>query len=74
MCGPCEILAGQAVPRLHLVEARGEALFGFRYRLVRLILLAGTVFAVPGSSELFLGPVTGVLPFLLREAALVVGE
>jgi len=58
---------------LHLVKARGEALFGFCYRLVRLALFAGTVFAVPGSSELFLGPVAGVLPFLLREAALDVG-
>ena len=73
-CGPCEILAGQAVPRIHLVEARGETLFGFRYRLVRLLLITGTVFAVPGTSELLLGPVAGVLPFLLREASLDVGE
>jgi len=61
------------VSRLHLVEARGEALLGFRYRLVWL-LFVGTVFAVPGSGELYLGPVTGVYPFLFREAALDVGK
>ena len=37
--------------RLYLIEARGKALFGFRYRLVRLCLFAGTVFAVPGSNR-----------------------
>jgi len=61
------------VTRLHLVEARGEALLGFRYRLVRL-LFVGTVFAVPGSGEVLLGPVTVVFPFLFRETALDVGE
>jgi len=71
---PSQILTGQAVPRLHLVEARGEALVRFRYRRVRLLLFAGTVFSVPGPGELLPGPALDFCPLLLGEAALDVGK
>ena len=45
-CCPLKIPAGEAVSHLELVEAGGEAFVDARHRGVRLLLLAGSVFAV----------------------------
>jgi len=47
--GPREILAGQAVSRLHLVEPGGEAPVGLRDRGIRFLPVAGPVLAVTGA-------------------------
>jgi len=44
--GLLEILAGEVVSRLELVEAGGEAFVGARHLGVRLLLLAGSVLVV----------------------------
>jgi len=52
--GPRQVLAGQAMSCLQLVEPRGEALVGTRHRGIRLLLLTGPVPFVAGPGELFL--------------------
>ena len=73
-CGPGQVLSGQALARLQLVELRGEALVGLRHCGVRLLLLAGAVLGVPGPGELLPGPALGFCPLLLGEAALDIGK
>jgi len=63
-------LAGQAVPRLQLVEAGGEALVGPGHRGVWLLLFAGSVLLFPVLASLLLTQ----RPLLFREASLHVGE
>jgi len=64
-CGPCQILAGQVVPRLELVESGGEVLVGIGDCGVRFLPVAGSVFAVSCTAQHFPCPALGVLPLLL---------
>ena len=53
-CGPCQILAGQAVPRPELVETSREAFVGLGDRGVRFLPVTGSVFAVSCTDQHFL--------------------
>jgi len=72
--GPREILAGQAVSRLHLVEPGGGAPVCLRDRGIRFLPVAGPVLAVTGAGQHLPSPGLGVLPFLLGESSLYIGE
>ena len=61
-CGPCQVLAGPAVPLLQLVEARGEALVGSGHREVWLLLFTGSMLFVSGPGEVASNPALGLRP------------
>ena len=73
-CGPSQVLSGQAVVSLQLVEPGGEALIGPCHRGVRFLLFGGAVLAVVRPRELLSYPVLGVCPRPLGEVALDVGQ
>jgi len=62
------------VSRLHLVEPGGEAPAGLRDRGIWFLLVAGPVLAVTGAGQHLPSPGLGVLPFLLGESSLYIGE
>jgi len=73
-CGSSQVLSGQAVVSLQLVEPGGEALVGPCHRGVRFLLFGGAVLAVARPRELLSYPVLGVCPRPLGEVALDVGQ
>jgi len=66
-----EVLPGQAVPRLELVEPRGEPLSATRDRAVWLLAFRHPVLPSGGPAS---RPLARLLPLLLRDLPLEVGE
>ena len=68
---PVEVLPGQAVPHLELVEPRGESLDAPSYYAVRPLALGQPVLLLGGAAS---SPLACLHPLLLRDIPLEVGE